>query len=132
MSAVEVFGQVPAPFVGQRADEALEWTRGRVRGGMLLQLCRPATDKVALDALERVVGVGQVPLLVLLGYVSVARWGLGAELALVLGVVVLEEVVVDVVDHVEFSVADRAYEELLVVGTCGCSCGGGGCSCCGR
>jgi len=116
VGAVEVFGQVPAPLVRQRADEALEGPRGGVGGGVLLQLGGPAAHEVALDALERIVGVGQVPLLVLRRHVGVARRRLGAQLALVLAVVVLGEVVVDVVDHVELLVANGADEELLVVG----------------
>ncbi len=105
-----MFGQVPAPLVRERADETLEGTRCGVRGGVLLQLGGPATHKVAFDALERVVGVAQVPLLVLLGHVCVAGRTLARQLALVLVVVVFEKVLVDVVDHVELAVADGAHK----------------------
>ena len=82
---------------------------------VLLQLSGPATHKVTLDALERVFGVAKAPLFVLLRNIGVARWTLAGQLALILDVVVLDEVFVDVVDHVEFGVADGAYEQLLIV-----------------
>ena len=91
---------------------------------MLLQFSGPTAHKVALDALERVGRVGQVPLFVLLGDVGVARRRLGAELALILVVVVLQEVVVDVVYHMEFGVAYRAHEQFLIVGSGGRGCSG--------
>ena len=116
MGAIEVLGEIPAPLVGERADEALEGPRGRVRGGVLLELGGPAADKVALDALERIERIAQAPLLVLRRHVGVARRRLARQLALVLVVVTLQEVLVDVVDHVELGVAHRAHEQLLVVG----------------
>jgi hypothetical protein len=93
-----------------------------MRSGMLLELCGPSTHKVTLDALERIAGIAQIPLFVLLRYIGVARRRFGRQLALILVVVVLEEVIVDVIDYMEFSVANRADEQLLIVGI-----GGGGC-----
>ena len=92
---------------------------------MLLELGGPAAHKVALDTLERVVRVGELPLFVLLRYVGVARRRFGAELALVLVQVVLDKVLVDLVHHVEFDVANGADKQLLVV-CCRHVRGGGG------
>ena len=127
MRAVKVFGQIPAPFVRERTNETLEGPRCGMRGGMLLELGGPATNKVALDALERIGRIAKIPLFVLLRHVGVARRRLGAQLALILRVVVLEKVVVDVVHHMELGVAYRAHEELLVVGSGG-GCGGRDCT----
>lgn len=56
----------------------------------------------------------------MLRHVCVARRTLAGELALILVVVVLEEVFVYVVHYVEFVVAHGAHEQFLIVS------GGGG------
>lgn len=110
MGSIEMFRQVPSPFVRERADETFKRTRCRMGSSVLLELCWPATDKVAFDALERVERVAEVPLFVLLCDVCVSRRTFARQLALVLVVVVFEEVLVDVVHNMEFAIANRAHE----------------------
>ena len=115
MGAIEMLGQVPAPFVCQRANQTLEWSACRMRRSMLLQFGWPTTHKVTFYAFQGIVRIAQIPLFVLLSYVRVSWRTFAAQFALILIVMVLQEVLVDVIDHVELLVAHRAHKQLLIV-----------------